>query len=345
MPRLSTVQVEIALARSVGGPNETRMRRWFVLLLLLLSVGSAVARPHSSLIDAALVSLDPGDPANRLIGRLRYVQGWVLTSQDSRFGGLSSLAVRGNHFVALSDTGWLFSFDRHGARFTGLTGVPLRDRAGAMAINKTDRDTESMALSTDGTQIWIGLERRNAIWRYGDPAAAAEAVVAPAEMKKWPGNRGPESLVRLRDGRFLVISENGEGPGGAKDALLYDRDPTDPDAMPVRFGYRAPAGFDATDAAELPDGRLLVLNRRFAPLDGFAAAVTMIDPRAIAPGAVLVGEEVARLAPPLSLDNMEGLAVTEEAGQVIVWLVSDDNFSPLERTLLMKFALLPGERR
>src|SRR4051812_36902038 len=114
MPSLSTVQVEIALARSVRASNEARMRRWFVLLLLLLSVGSAVARPRSSQIDAAPLALDRGDPTNRLIGRLRYVQGWVLTSNDSRFGGLSSLAVGGDHILALSDTGWLFSFDRSG---------------------------------------------------------------------------------------------------------------------------------------------------------------------------------------------------------------------------------------
>jgi hypothetical protein len=321
------------------------MGRWLVLALLLFNFGSAVARPHSSRLDAVPLALDPGDAADRLVGRLRYVQGWVLTSRDPRFGGLSSLAVRGAHILALSDTGWLFAFDRHGADFTGLTGVPLRDRAGAMALNKVDRDTESMTLSADGKQIWIGLERSNAIWRYGDPAAAAEAVAAPAAMRKWPSNTGPESLVRLRDGRFIVISEDGGGPGGAKDALLYDRDPTDPRAVPIRFGYRAPAGFDPTDAAEMPDGRLLVLNRRFAPLDGFAAVVTMIDPRRIAPDAILAGEEIARLAPPLSVDNMEGLAVTEEAGQLVVWLVSDDNFSPFERTLLMKFALLPGDRR
>ena len=83
-----------------------------------------------------------------------------------------------------------------------------------------------------------------------------------------------------------------------------------------------------------------MLNRRFTVLEGFAAAVTIIDPVAIAPGAVLVGEEIARLAPPLSVDNMEGLSITREGGRTIVWIVSDDNFSPLERTLLMKFVLL-----
>jgi hypothetical protein len=324
------------------------MRRWFVLLLLLLSVGSAIAQPHVSRIDALPLALDPGDSADRLVGRLRYVQGWVLTSNDPRFGGLSSLAIRGNHILALSDTGWLFSFERHGARFSGLTGVPLRDRSGAVAIDKVDRDTESMALSPDGKRIWIGLERINAIWRYGDPAAAAEIEAKPAPMRKWPGNSGPEALLRLHDGRFLILSEGGEGPVAAedvRDALLYDRDPTDPGATAIRFGYRPPAEFRPTDAAELPDGRVLVINRRFAPLDGFAAAVTMIDPRTIAPGAVLDGEEIARLAPPLSVDNMEGIAVTEEGGQLMVWLVSDDNFSPLERTLLMKFALLPSGTR
>jgi hypothetical protein len=323
------------------------MGRWLVLVLLLFNFGSALAWPHSSTIDATPLALDPGDPAHRLVDRLRYLQGWVLTSNDPRFGGLSSLSFRGNHILALSDTGWLFSFDRQGSRFTGLTGVPLRDRSGALAIDKFDRDTEAMTLSRDG-RIWIALEEHNAIWRYADPATAAEAAVAPAAMREWPANAGPEALLRLRDGRFLVFSEDGDGPDGrgdTRDALLYRRDPTEPGAAPIRFGYRPPAGFSATDAAELPDGRVLVLNRRFAPLDGFAAVVTMIDPGAIAPGAVVAGEEIARLAPPLSVDNMEGIAVTREGGETIVWIVSDDNFSPLERTLLMKFALQPGERR
>jgi hypothetical protein len=319
-----------------------------VLLLLLFNFGSAVARPGSSEITATPLALDPGDPADRLLGRLRYIQGWVLTSNEPRFGGLSSLSIRGNHILALSDTGWLFSFDRDGSHFSAPVGMPLRDSSGAFAIDKIERDTESMALSPDGKQIWIGLEERNAIWRYADSDSVAKAERSPEAMKKWPPNAGPETLLRLGNGHFLILSEDGDGPkgtAGARDALLYDRDPTDPGAKLVRFGYRPPAGFSATDAAQLPDGRVLVLNRRFAPLDGFAAVVTMIDPAAIAPGAVLVGEELARLAPPLSVDNMEGIAVTQEAGKTIVWIISDDNFSPLERTLLMKFALLPVARR
>jgi hypothetical protein len=39
---------------------------------------------------------------------------------------------------------------------------------------------------------------------------------------------------------------------------------------------------------------------------------------------------------------MEGISVTREGGRTIVWLTSDDNYSPLQQTLLLKFALDQG---
>ena len=47
------------------------------------------------------------------------------------------------------------------------------------------------------------------------------------------------------------------------------------------------------------------------------------------------------LLPPLSVDNFEGLAVREEGGRTFLYIVSDDNFSGSQRTLLMKFEVLP----
>ena len=86
-----------------------------------------------------------------------------------------------------------------------------------------------------------------------------------------------------------------------------------PPASPRRPSPIArPEGFRATDAALLPDGRLLVLNRRASWLEGAGAALVLIDPRTIRPGAVLTGREIARLEWPLIVDNMEGLSVTRE---------------------------------
>jgi hypothetical protein len=90
----------------------------------------------------------------------------------------------------------------------------------------------------------------------------------------------------------------------------------------------------------MPDGRLMLLNRRFEWLEGFSLAVTIADVRGLGEGATIEREEIARLAPPLTVDNMEGLSLTRENGRTIVWIVSDDNYFPLQQTLLMKFALV-----
>ena len=116
-------------------------------------------------------------------------------------------------------------------------------------------------------------------------------------------------------------------------------------AEPIRFGYRPPKGYVATDTAMLADGRAIVVNRHYTPIDGVSAVLTMIDTRAIRPGQVIAGRELARLVPPLTVDNMEALAIGREAGRTILWIASDDNFNPLQRTLLLKFALEDGTTR
>jgi hypothetical protein len=56
-------------------------------------------------------------------------------------------------------------------------------------------------------------------------------------------------------------------------------------------------------------------------------------------GGEIAGREVAAHEAPLTVDNMEGLSVTQDGGSTIVSLASDDNFSPLQRSLLLKFEL------
>ena len=130
----------------------------------------------------------------------------------------------------------------------------------------------------------------------------------------------------------------------ADDVAGLVRDARDPveGAVPVPFGYRGPRNFRPTDAAELPDGRVVVLHRRFSIPNGFASALTIIDPRAIRSDGVVTGTLLATLAPPLTVDNMEALAIEQRDGQTILWIASDDNYFFGERTLLMKFALPAG---
>jgi hypothetical protein len=102
-----------------------------------------------------------------------------------------------------------------------------------------------------------------------------------------------------------------------------------------------PAKYRPVDAVELPDGRLLVLTRRFSMLHGFFTnKLVLVGRGTIQPGARVTSQVIATLAAPLIHDNFEGLAVTREQGATIVWLMSDDNGPTwLQRTLLLKFRL------
>lgn len=152
---------------------------------------------------------------------------------------------------------------------------------------------------------------------------------------------GKAGMVRLRDGRFIVISETSRPKGPlartGREALMFAGDPTEAPDRGFGFVYVPPAGFDPSDMTELPDGRLLILNRRFAVPSLFTATITLVDPGAIRPGAVVQGREIAAFAAPLLHDNFEALAVTREGKDTILWMASDDNQQFWERSLLLKF--------
>jgi len=286
---------------------------------------------------ATPVALDPADPGRRGVGRLVFLGGWHLTSPDRAFGGFSSIAVRGSRVTLLSDGGNLAGFT------LGPDGAIVAPRFGRLAAGpgtgweKRDRDAEAMAVGPDGTR-WVGFESLPSIFRYA-PDGRFEAAARPAAMRRWSVNGGIESLARLPDGRFVAIAEQSRrGEGRARPGLIFKRDPIAGRA-PDGFRYLPPPGSSPSDAAALPDGGLLVVNRRFRLPYHFSAELTLVPAGAIRPGATVRGAPVATLDTPVVHDNYEGVAVTRDGGDTIVWLVSDDNESVLQRTLLLKFRL------
>ncbi|WP_299650327.1 esterase-like activity of phytase family protein [Sphingomonas bacterium] len=294
------------------------------------------ARPQMT---ATRVPLDPDDPTRRRIGRLTFMGGVHLTSADPAFGGFSALAVVGDRVTMLSDGGNIVAFRLGGdgqlsdQRFAALPGGP------ATGWRKLDRDSEALAIDPRTGATWVAFERANQIWRYSSALRHAQASARPAAMRRWRANGGAEALVRRRDGSFVAIEE-GRAPGRPwRAGLVWAGDPTVKAEPAFRFRYLPPAGYDPADAVELPDGRLLVLNRWFGLPLRFANILVAIDPHAIRSGAAVRGQVIARLAAPLTHDNFEGVAASVERGRTIIWLLSDDNQTSLERTLLLKFRL------
>lgn len=323
------------------------MRPWFAIaLLFLLNIDATTLLRRQTLgehavIEARRVPLDSRDPARVRLGPLTYLGGVVLTSPDPAFGGFSSMRVMDDHFTLVSDNGNVVAF-RMGAdwrirdpRFGDLPGGP------GTGWKKEQRDAESLAWDSKSGRAWIGFERYNAIYRYDAALSRVEAFAAPPAMADWSVAGGPESMVRLRSGQFLVIAETARPKGwpDARIGLRFAGDPTEPHARPVRFGYAPPPGYNPTDIAELPDGRLLVLNRRLSLPDLFTAKLSVIDLRGVRAGGVVKGVEIATFARPLLHDNFEALAVTREGDATIVWIASDDNSEVWEQSLLLKFRL------
>jgi len=100
--------------------------------------------------------------------------------------------------------------------------------------------------------------------------------------------------------------------------------------------------FKPTDLTVLPSGDVLLLERSASLLGGFAARLSVIPAATIAPGAHLSGQELAVIRSPLPVDNFEGVAARAAPDRsVLIYILSDDNFNAMERTLLLQFRWRP----
>jgi hypothetical protein len=280
------------------------------------------------------VALDVDNPRVKRLGRLAFLGAWALTSNDARVGGVSALHVEGGEAMAMSDAGWRIRFPLPQRSATVQAEVAMVEDGPGPPGDKANRDIESLVVH--GDTAWIGYEQSNAIWRYGRRRFEPRASAEPAAMREWSNNAGPEAMVRLKDGRFLVFAE---GEGGDSEAVLFTGDPAQGGTPALRLRYRAPRGYRLTDAALLPDGRLVLLNRTVGLFAGFTARLTTAALPGLADRAPIEGSEIAAFEGRVTRDNFEALSVTREGDRTILWIASDDNYNPIQRTLLMKFAL------
>ena len=260
---------------------------------------------------------------------------WQLNSGNRMFGGYSALLAKGHDtLIAYSDDATVLRFTAPGAP----AGEPLLvARVPVGGKWKSDRDLESATADPATGQRWFGFEENNRIERF-DPGAREPREVFPQAMANWPANGGAESMTRLADGRFIVLREDPDWlSSGERPGLLFAGDPVE-GAPPVEFGFRPPIGYDPSDMAALPDGRVLILLRSLnlpvPPL--FRSKLVIADPRDIAAGKPWPWRELATFHGPVPRDNYEGLAVVPDRTGVTLWLISDDNKAPYQRTLLLE---------
>ena len=110
---------------------------------------------------------------------------------------------------------------------------------------------------------------------------------------------------------------------------------------PGQFSIRRTENFDVSDAVLLPSGDLLLLERKFSFLGGVGVRIRRIALNAIAPGAVIDGPVIFNADLGSDIDNLEGIDVhVTPEGDTVLTMISDDNFSLIQRNLLLQFTLV-----
>jgi Esterase-like activity of phytase len=264
-----------------------------------------------------------------------FVKAWTLSSPNRDFGSVSAMMRDSIGFTTISDHGAIvrFKMTADGNVFDASTS-PL-PRGCALDELKTSRDAESVSRDPQTRDVLIGFEWTNAICRSDARLARAVRRTSPPAMRSWPILGGAEALVTLRDGRTLVFAEQRGGGGATSPLIIFDRDPTLAKARATALSYRPPTGFRPTDAAQLPDGRIVIVNRRYEFPLNFSAVITVTDLADFTPGAVVTGKIVVRLEDPSIADNYEAIAVSQNGARTFVWLMSDDNFIAYQSTYLV----------
>jgi hypothetical protein len=299
------------------------------------------AGPDAVEVRAHQVILSHENPGVDRIDSLRFLGGLDLRSPDPRFGGFSGLDISpdGTRLLAVGDRGtWfeatlLYTADGHLRDIADARLTPILDTNGAPLASDKARDAEAIARLPDGSLV-VGFEHMHRLDRFAAPRSPAQPFRAPAMLAASPPNGGAEAATALPDGRILILSERLEARPGVAGGWLGR--PGDWRAV----GFKRTGIFVPVGASTRDDGTVFILERRYTTIGGIGSRISLVPPELIAPGAIFEGREIAQIAPPLAADNYEGIAVRRgKAGKTLIYLISDDNFSDLQRTLLMLFAL------
>jgi hypothetical protein len=281
--------------------------------------------PHTPVIAITAEPAGPS-PGTAMAAGWTFAGGYKLTSAEtSRLHGLSDIkAWVDGRVLVVGDQGDLLearlTFDGQGwlSGVANATLKPVIGEDGQPITAKGDReyDAEGIAEFPDGGRL-ISLEQHDRIYFY--PPSQVRPRLAPAPQTQIAFNKGLEALAAWPAGGADAYLTGIEGSGEVFLCRLS--------AACTPFTKVDLEGLELTSLAPLPGGRVAYLLRGYNPIAGNRIIVKVMGAD---------GREVDRLqiARPAVVDNFEGLAAVPRGDGVRFYLISDDNFSSSQQTLL-----------
>lgn len=309
------------------------MRLALVLAGLVLAGGGVEAALEHADVSFRRIETFSARPIEGM--RLGFLGGLVLHG-PRKLGGVSGLLVEDEDFLAVTDSGsWVTGrLLLDGERLVGVEDVSLAPRIdtdGKPITTKTRGDAEALA-AAPGT-MYVLVESTRELLAYPadgltvDTEATPQKVALSAEERR-VGAAGWESLAIRPDGTLLAIAEGRDGNAKQTPAFLLGK---------RRFAFARRDGYAITDAAMLPGGDMILLERRY--LGGLDVSMRVrrigadaLNGKGLADGPVLLEADFSA-----EIDNMEALAAEVRDGEIVLTLASDDNHSFWQRTLMLRF--------
>ena len=321
------------------------MARYTLLLAALFATSCSQPAPVAGTTTAQVIALFPDSPETHQLGLLDWRGGVHISNSDERFGGLSALeaSTDGTRLLAVSDSAWWVRTDLLWSDAGALTGVdnliitPLRDAAGNH-LEGESADSEGVASLGDGRYV-VSFEREPRIWCYnlGEDWSRADRArpnltESPPTESPIPHNGGMEAITLIDDGSLLVGIEWPFSTDTLYDVWRQTEGRWQMSSM------TAPTEHGLTGMTAI-DGQVYALERYWTPAVGSRVRIVRFAQTMLDSDAVIEPELLAEFDTTLSVDNFEGITAFHRDGETILLIVSDDNYNPQQRTLLMAFAV------
>ncbi len=322
---------------------------FFKLLFASTLLVSAGARAEDLLVNSRTIDNFQIGSTETRFGPLEFNGGLELTSGNRDFGSLSGLRFTepGSALLAVSDNGFWVSGTitrdaaGHPASFNQARIVEMRDENGERTSEKWNTDAEGLLI--DGDLVTVSFERKHRIATgtldRATLAFAASDERLPIPARELRSNRGFEALTKapgdspLQSARVAVSEKSLNKAGNIFAAIMEG-------PLEGIFFVKRDSEYDVSDGDFLPDGDLLLLERRFSMASGVAMRIRRIKSADIKPGATVDGPVLFEADMAYQIDNMECLDVWQRAdGAAMISLASDDNHSILQRNLYLEFRL------
>lgn len=302
-----------------------------LVAMVLAGCGARVSAGEDGLVDLRQTQIQM---VATTVNGLKVLSAVQLETDHDAFGGFSGLLIKDGTLTAVSDRGgWLDAkliYTDTGLVLTDASLTRMRDSDGD-PVEKQGGDAEG--LTRVGEALMISFERDHRIMTREGIAKLMDLRQDRA-FEDFSTNKGLEALATLPDGRLLTIGEQRKDEGYVVYVLGVN-------GIAAR-GWLPPVTRHAPTGADVgPDGKLYVVFRDYTPLLGVSI---MIRRYALGPDGLpdpASREDLARFETRTGIDNMEGISLWQDLdGRTHLTLISDDNFSRLQRTILVDLEVL-----